>query len=302
MKSSAKPVILASVAVMSWSTVATAYKIALSTMSSFETLFVACATAMIIFTAWMLITGSWHELRLLTPVLLGRFALLGLVAPVTYYLMLFKAYDYLPAQIAQPINYIWPILLAILIAIFEKKPIPSSKYLGMGVSLLGVIFISAGGSAINGEISVLGIILALASASLWAFYWIINDSLKDKVSGITSLFLTFAFGMGYLFIGSFFLPVTHLGFESVCAGAYIGAFDMGIPFICFGIALRTTNNPALINQLCYFAPFLSLIFISMILMEPIVATTYIGLALIIGGIIYNQYLAGKPLLKKFRSQ
>lgn len=297
MKASARPVVLASVAVLSWSTVATAFKVALQTMSTFEMLFVACATALIIFTIWMLYTGAWHELRLLTPNLWMRFAVLGLIAPVVYYLMLFKAYDLLPAQIAQPINYIWPILLAILIAILERKPIPKTKYLGMVVSLGGVVCISLGGSAVSGDISVGGIILAIVSAMLWGVYWMVNDSLKDKVSEIPALFLTFLFGMAYLFLFNFFEPIGHLQIRSVLAGVYIGAFEMGIPYICFGIAIRETNNPALINQMCYLAPFLSLFFISIVLGEAIVFSTYVGLALIIGGIVYNQYFAGKHPLR-----
>ena len=290
MKSSARPVIFASVAVLSWSTVATAFKVALQTMSTFEMLFIACATSLIIFTVWMLITGAWHELRLITSNLWIRFALLGLIAPVTYYLMLFKAYDLLPAQIAQPINYIWPILLAVLLAFIERKPIPKSKYFGMIVSLGGVVVISLGGSAISGEVSVIGIILAIVSAGLWGLYWMVNDSLKDKVSEIPALFLTFLFGMIYMFIGNFFYPISHLETKSLFAGIYIGAFEMGVPYICFGIAIRETKNPALINQLCYLAPFLSLFIISIVLEEPVVFSTYLGLALIIGGIIYNQYV------------
>ena len=298
MNSSARPVILASVAVVSWSTVATAFKVALQTMSTFEMLFVACATALIIFTIWMLATGSWHELRLITPQLWGRFAILGLIAPVVYYLMLFKAYELLPAQIAQPINYIWPILLALLLAIVERKPISKSKYMGMVVSLGGVVVISLGGTAISGEISFWGIVLAIVSALLWGIYWMINDSLKDQVSEIPALFLTFLFGMLYLFIGNLFMPVKHVELPSLLSGVYIGAFEMGIPFICFGMAIRETKNPALINQLCYLAPFLSLFFISLVLEEPIMPSTYAGLILIIGGIIYNQYFAGRPLLKR----
>lgn len=298
MKKSARPVILASFAVLSWSTVATAFKLALQTMSTFEMLFVACATALIIFTIWMLVTGTWHELRLLTPSLWMRFAVLGLIAPVVYYLMLFTAYDLLPAQIAQPINYIWPILLAILLAFVEKKPIPRNKYLGMVVSLGGVVVISLGGSVITGEISFAGIILAIVSAMLWGIYWMVNDSLKDKVSETTALFLTFLFGMAYLFVGNFFQPIGHLEPQSVLTGVYIGAFEMGIPYICFGMAIRETSNPALVNQMCYLVPFLSLFFISIILSEPIVVSTYIGLALIIGGIIYNQYLADRPLFRR----
>ena len=300
MKRSARPVFLASLAVVSWSTVATAFKVALQTMSTFEMLFVACATALIIFTAWMLLTGSWHELRLVTPSLFLRFAALGMIAPVMYYLMLFKAYALLPAQIAQPINYIWPILLAVMIAVVEKSPIPKWKYIGMGMSLCGVVVISMGGSAISGDISMAGVAIDILAALLWGVYWVINDTLKSKVSQVNSLFLTFLFGMIYLFIGNVFNPIGHLGVRSVMAGAYIGAFEMGVPFICFGIAIRETKNPALINQLCYLAPFLSLFFISIILEEPIVFSTYVGLALIIGGIIFNQYL--KPFPRSFGSK
>ena len=293
MKTSARSVVLGGVAVLSWSTVATAFKVALSHMTVFEMLFVACASALLIFTVWMTLTRSWGELKKLDAPLWGRFALLGLVAPVAYYLVLFSAYDYLPAQVAQPINYLWPIVLAVLLAMFGGKPIPRAKYLGMVVSLLGVALISLGGSAIEGSVSVAGILLAFGSAFLWALYWIINDSLKDKISEGASLFLTFLFGMIYLSVGTIFYPLPSLSSEAVLSGAYIGAFEMGVPFICFGLAIRHTDNPALINQMCYLSPFLSLFFISIILGETIVPTTYAGLCLIVGGLVYNQYFAGR---------
>ena len=37
--------------------------------------------------------------------------------PFLYYLVLFRAYDLLPAQEAQPLNYTWPIVLVLLSAI-----------------------------------------------------------------------------------------------------------------------------------------------------------------------------------------
>ena len=160
--------------------------------------------------------------------------------------------------------------------------------------------ISVGGSAISGEISVAGILLALVSAGLWGLYWMVNDSLKDKVSEIPALFLTFLFGMIYLFIGNFFQPIEHIKPKSLLSGVYIGIFEMGLPYICFGIAIRETKNPALINQLCYLAPFLSLFIISIVLEEPVVFSTYLGLALILGGIIYNQYIADGAYFRKFR--
>lgn len=296
MEKSIKPVLLGAVAVLSWSTVATAFKIALSHLSTFEMVLIASVTALTVFTVWITVTRSWGELRQISSSSLRRLALLGLIIPV-YYLILFKAYDYLPAQIAQPINYIWPIILTVMLAIFGHKPIPASKYIGMAVSLAGVVMISVGGKGITGSVSVTGIAMALLSAVLWALYWIVNDSLKDKVSEGVSLFLTFFFGVVYLLIGSIFMPVSGFGIEALLSGAYIGAFEMGVPFICFGLAIRETDNPALINQMCYLAPFMSLFFITMVLGEPIMSTTYVGLVLIIGGLVYNQYFAGKHLFK-----
>lgn len=293
MKTSARPVMLGAAAVLSWSTVATAFKVALSLMDPFEMVFVAGATALAVFAVWMCVSRSWGELRRLPVRGWLRFAMLGLLAPVAYYLVLFKAYDYLPAQVAQPINYAWPILLAVMLAIFTRRPIPAAKYAGMAVSLAGVAVISLGGQAIGESLSIGGIALAALSALLWATYWIVNDSLKDTVSEVTALFLTFLFGMVYMSLGTIVHPMPQLSMPAILSGAYIGLFEMGIPFICFGLAIRTTDNPALINQMCYLSPFLSLFFISMILGETIVASTYIGLTLIVGGLVYNQYFAPK---------
>jgi drug/metabolite transporter (DMT)-like permease len=111
--------------------------------------------------------------------------------------------------------------------------------------------------------------------------------------------MSFLFGSIYLAIGMPFVGQEGMLAESsnanlidgILYSIYVGAFEMGIPFICFGLAMRKTNNPALINQLCYLSPFMSLFFVSTILGEQIVPTTYIGLALIVAGIIFNEYFA-----------
>ncbi len=73
---------------------------------------------------------------------------------------------------------------------------------------------------------------------------------------------------------------------------------MGLPFLLFAIALRNTDNPALINQLCYLAPFLSLFIIAIVLRESVTPITFLGLTLIIAGIMFNQYGAQR-LYKRF---
>lgn len=293
MNASSKAVALGGIAVASWATVATAFKIALSHLSVYETIFIASITALAIFTVWLTIHRSWGELKKLSPRQWGVFALMGAINPTAYYLILFRAYDLLPAQIAQPINYVWPILLVILLAIFNRQPIPKLKYIGMAISLAGLIIISSGGKSISGgDLSSTGITLAILSAILWGVYWMFNDRMKHVVSESVSLFLGFLFGVIYLSVGALFLDNVHIdSMAGLYSGMYIGFFEIGVPFICFGLAIRTTDNPALINQMCYLAPFISLLLISTVLGEPIVATTYLGLLLIVAGIVYNQYFA-----------
>lgn len=275
---------------MSWSTVASAFKIALRNFSYYELLLVATATALMTFTVVLTIQGKWHLLKILSEKQWVTYALTGFLNPFLYYLILFKSYELLPAQIAQPINYFWPILLTILLAVFMKQHIPGVKYAGMIISFSGVVLISLGPMSLTGEnISVKGVMLAFFSAFIWAGFWILNKK-NQKTDNIVNLFASFLFGLIYLLAGILFLKINLNSTVGIQAGIYSGLFEMAIPFIFFGLALRKTKNSALINQLCYLSPFISLFFIHLILGEKIYITTIAGLFLIIAGIIFNEYL------------
>ena len=305
MKENNKSILLAIVAVLSWSTVATAFKKSLENLSPYGMLLIASITSLLIFIVAITVQRKWGQISSLSKRTWGYFALLGLLNPVAYYLVLFKSYDLLPAQVAQPVNYFWPILLLILLAIFTKQAIPVKKYIGMFISLGGLILISAGGQQSDSmEIPAFGLVLGLMSALLWASYWMVNNKNKNKADATTACFMSFLFGSIYLTLGAPLIGIEGLlakattdftpdPLNGILSGMYVGAFEMVIPFICFGLAMRKTNNPALINQLCYLSPFLSLFFVSTILGETIVPSTYIGLTLIVLGIVFNEYFVKK---------
>ena len=101
-------------AVLLWSTVATAFKLALRELDVWQ-----LVAYSVCFSCLALFAILWRQGRLAllpryareTPV---YFLLMGLVNPVAYYLVLLRAYDLLPAQQAQAINYTWAITLALL--------------------------------------------------------------------------------------------------------------------------------------------------------------------------------------------
>lgn len=289
MKENKQSILYAGLAVLSWSSVATAFKIALMHLTHFEMLLVASCTALLIFGLLLTMQRKWHLIGKLSPRQWGYFALVGLLNPVAYYLVLFKAYNLLPAQVAQPINYAWPILLLVLLALFAHQPIPLKKYIGMFISLAGVVCITMrdGGEG-NADLSFWGVMLAALSALLWASYWLVTNRNRN-VDASVGLFTTFLFGTGYLITAACVVGVNIHTLPGILSGMYVGCFEIGLPFIFFGLAMRKTTNPALINQMCYLAPFLSLFLIAVVLGEQIVLNTYIGLVLIVGGIVYNQY-------------
>ncbi len=284
-----KSIVLAGVAVLSWSTVATAFKIALRSLSVFDMLLVSTVTAMVIFGVMMTVEKKWGSLRELPWKAAWGSLGLGVLNPVLYYLVLFKAYDMLPAQVAQPVNYAWPIFLLIMLAVFNHEAIPGRKYIGMAISVAGVACISLGGGGIEGGVSVGGVLMALLSAVLWASYWMLNNRIAAKLDTTVSLFLGFFAGSVVLLLAGCLVGIDVDSIDGLLSGIYIGCFEMGIPFLTFGMALKLTQNPALVNQMCYLSPFLSLFLIAMVLGETIAPATYVGLLLIVGGLIYNQY-------------
>ncbi len=278
------------IAVLSWSTVASAFKIALREVNYFELLLISSLTALFVFFIVLLLQGKIKLLSKIDVKVWFGFALIGLLNPTAYYLVLFKSYALLPAQIAQPINYFWPIILVVMLAIVLKEKIQKYKYIGMFVSFVGVVLISFGAESLSGvKLSKMGILLAFLSAFLWASFWIVNRR-NQKIDYVIALFLSFLFGSFYLLLASLFVPVSMLSAKALLSSVYVGLFEMAIPFIFFGMALRKTNNPALINQLCYLSPFISLFIIHLVLGETIYPTTYLGLLLIILGILLNEWI------------
>ncbi len=290
MQNQSKALFYAGFVILCWSTVATAFKIALSELSYVELLMISSVTATIIYFFAILIQKKAELLRacIKDKKNLLQSIGLGLVNPLLYYLLLFKAYSLLPAQVAQPVNCSWQILLPLFAIFFLKRGMKPVQWLGLAISFIGIIFISAQGNLSEIRIDSLpGVLLALSSAFVWAFYWILK--IDSKIDSTIELFLNFLTASIVLLIyfgfAGFHFPTT----KGLLAGMYVGAFEMGIAFLCWAKALKLTKNTAMLSQLTYLAPFFSLLLIHFILGENIYWTTLVGLPLIIGGIILSNW-------------
>jgi drug/metabolite transporter (DMT)-like permease len=275
--------------VILWSTVATAFKIALNDLDILHLLLIANLTAIISTLAILVISGKFRNIFSYSIMYHSRSLFLGFLNPYVYYLVLFKAYSLLPAQIAQPLNFTWPVVLTVMSVFLLKQKVSARSIVGIIISFAGVIFISAQGNLtiikINNPI---GIILALISAFIWSSYWIF--SVKDKRDEEVKIFLNFLCSGIYIIITCIVLSDFNLMLtKGFYAAIYAGLFEMGITFIIWIKALQLSKSTAKTANLIYITPFLSLVFIHFILKEEIFITSIIGLILIVLGIIIQRF-------------
>ncbi len=275
----------AGLAILFWSTVPTAFKISLGQLSILPMLTIASFTSASILLILVIAGGKSHLLRITTTKELLNSAILGFINPFLYYIILLKAYQLLPAQVAQPLNMIWPIILVFLSVPLLGQKIKRKSFIALFISFIGVYIISSQGKLFHPLHSNLtGIFLATGSSVFWAFYFILN--VRDKRDEAIKLLLNFFFGSVYLVIAMIVTGEWHIiiTLPGTVASVYIGLFEMGITFFFWLRALHLAETTDKISNLVYFAPFLSLIFVHFILHEPVYYTTPAGLLLIIAGI------------------
>jgi drug/metabolite transporter (DMT)-like permease len=271
-------------AVLFWSTVATGFKLGLAVLAVEQLLLLGTAISWLLFLCFSAVNRSWRVAPQDYPLV----ALLGLINPCAYYLVLFEAYDRLPAHIAQPLNYTWAITLALLAIPVLKQRISPRGWIGIAVSYLGVVLLlQASNPPGSSGWDVPGVLLALASTLLWAIYWLLNT--RSRTAPAALMFWSFTGALPVIGLicavgpGLPAVTATALGF-----GAWVGLLEMGVSFLLWQQALKRTAQAGRIGQLIFLSPFLSLIMIHFVLHEPISSGAIAGLIVIVAGIAIAQ--------------
>jgi len=288
--------IYAGLAVLFWATVPTAFKISLGEMGILPMLTIASVTSTAVLFIVSLAQKKTGLIKLSCKKDFASSALLGLINPTIYYLILLKAYSLLPGQVAQPLNMIWPIILVFLSVPILGQKIGKGSFLALFISFIGVYIISSQGKLSgNNNADLTGVLLASGSSIFWAFYFILN--VRDKRDEAVKLFFNFLFGSLYLVVLMTFTGLWHyqITITGILASVYIGVFEMGITFLFWLKALKMSATTDKVSNLVYLAPFLSLVLLHFIIHEPVYYTTPLGLVFIIAGIFIQSRKTKKAL-------
>jgi drug/metabolite transporter (DMT)-like permease len=291
MKQQHKAYLFALAATLLWSTIGSAFKITLRHIAFTDLLLFASLTSVVVLYLVLQTTGKIVLLKSLTGTDFLRAAGLGALNPFLYYLVLLKAYDLLLAQEAGTLNYIWPVVLVLLSIPLLKQKISWLSIVAILISFTGTIVIGTRGNLFELQFGNLtGVALALASAVFWALFWVFN--VKDKKDEVVKLFLNFCFGTFFIFVYVLFTTGLRMpGLFGLTGAVYAGIIEMGITYILWLKALQLSTTTAKVSNLVYLSPFISLIIIRFAVGEEILLSTLIGLLLIVGGIIMQQFIS-----------
>lgn len=280
--------ILALSVVLMWSTVATAFKLTLSLISPLQMLWIAVATTFVILSAATIAQKKFALARQYLKESPGYFLMLALLNPTLYYLILFAAYDMLPAQQAQALNYTWAVVLSMLAVPFLGQKFTLKNIISILLAYGGVLVIATQGNLLALDFkNPLGVMLGLGSSVFFAGYWIFNT--RKPRDAVVSLLLCFGLSLPILSVLMLIQgEVTAMPWQAVAGGIYIGTFEMGFAFLLWMQAMRMTDNTAQLSNLVYLSPPLSLILLATIADEPVMVSTIVGLVLIIGGVLFQQ--------------
>lgn len=278
MERNSRAVLLALGAVLLWSTAASAFRLSLDHGSPWQVVMVASVASTAVFLAVVI-----ARRERVAPKMLPTAALRGLLNPFLYYLVLLQAYSRLPAQVAMVVNYLWPLTLTLLAVPLLGQRLTAGALAGILVSFSGVVIMAVlrGGGLEGLELS--SLLLAFGSTFIWALYWVLNTRASGSVP--VNLLCNFCFGTLYLAVwGLLAGNALPAGVEVLAGGVYIGLFEMGLAFLLWNTALRTSDRASRVSGLIYVTPFLSLGVIALAVREPISPATMLGLLLVIAGI------------------
>lgn len=279
--------------ILFWGGAASAFKLALAWITPFTLLAYSCLISFLFLFALLAVQGKLGAIARLPAKEMRHALLLGLLNPFLYYIVLFKAYSLLPGQIAMSLNYGWPLVLTLLSVPILGQHLSRSQLAAVTVSFFGAIIIATKGELTSfGGLNGLGLILAVASTLIWAVFWLVNA--RSNQDPVAQLFLGFGAALVCIILAvPLFGGIELPPLQAVPSLIYVGLFEMGLTFVLWLSALKRAKSAASIGNLIYCTPFLSLIFLRLIVGEAIHSATFIGLVLIVASLLFQEWQRAK---------
>ena len=269
---------------MIWATMASVVKVMLFDIPNLEALSISSVFAFLFLLIVNIKNGSIRLMKNYSAKDYGIMSVLGFIGLFMYSALYYYGLIHLTSQEACIVNYLWPIMLVIFSCIILKEKLTPIKIMAMICSFLGIVILSAGSNSASGGNNMLGIASCIIAAACYGLFSVLNKK-YDYNQNIAMMIIWIVVAICAFVLGIFTEEWVAIKGSAWIGMIWLGVFIDAIAYLLWSLALKESTNTAVVANLAFLTPFLSLIISAIFLKEEVKPTAVIALIFIVGGIL-----------------
>lgn len=229
---------------------------------------------------------------------LGTTLFLGVIFAVSS-LSLFNSFKHMDAGIACTILFVYPVMVAVIMAVFFREKVNIVTILSIILALAGIALLYRGEG--GGTLSTVGVMLVLLSSLTYAVYIVVVNRSSINLSPVKLTFFVMLFGTATIVLHSLMRPANHLQLlttpEMWGWALMLAVVPTVTSLILMTIAVKEIGSTptAIMGAL---EPLTAVIIGVMVFNETFTPRLATGIVMILIAVIL--IIAGKPLMEKVR--
>lgn len=279
LKASQNPFVLMPILLLMWGSLAAISKLLLNNLDSYQVLFYMYGIGVIAFLVIFLFKG---QLRSIFSWKFSEIVLLLSCGTLTFLYDFFylKSLELIPAVEASMLNYLFPIFIVLLAIPIHKEKLNLYKIISIAMGFMGTILLITKGDLTNINFTNFkGDIFAVLAAVSWGLFTnLIKKNQKDIL--VSTFFITivaFVLSVGANLASSRFIIPQKTDFYGVL---WLSMSNIVLGFFLYFRALKY-SSASLIASFTFFTPFVTLVFIVLLLGEKLTVTDCLAAILIV---------------------
>lgn len=225
-------------------------------------------------------------------------AVMGILMAVSS-LTLFESYNYMDSGVASTLLFVYPVMVALIMAALFRERLPVSTVICIGVALGGIVMLNH--TVSGAPLSPTGVILVMVSSLTYAVYIVaINRPRLARVPTLRIIFYGLFFGVfvfagRLIYKGEILLPAHWYLWGCIVA---LSVLPTAVSFVCTTAAIQKIG-PTPTAILGALEPVVALIVSIMVFGDPLTLRQILGIVLILTAVTF--IIAGgsidRPLLR-----
>lgn len=290
-----KSYIYALTTIFIWATMASVVKTMLFDIPNLEALSISSVFSFLFLLIINIKNGSIKLMKNYSAKDYGIMSLLGFIGLFMYSALYYYGLMHLTSQEACIVNYLWPIMLVLFSCIILKEKLTPIKIMAMICSFAGIVILSMGSSSASGGNNTLGIISCVIAAACYGLFSALNKKF-DYNQNIAMMIIWIVVAICAFILGIFTEEWVAIKGTAWIGMIWLGVFIDAIAYLLWSLALKESTNTAVIANMAFLTPFLSLIISAIFLKEEVRPTAIVALIFIVGGILVQNIFDKKQKL------